>query len=98
MWAKTFPAVLEVGYFGILNARTSWSRTLSVLLLIEMINIDPIDEKLRNLVDDAKRLSYFHQINRETAQRRLVNEGDFLIRESSVALVEGKLKNICLSG
>ena len=57
------------------------------------------DERLVRLVTGAKRLTYYHAgVDRPTAERRLVNDGDFLIRESSLALIDGRLKNICLSG
>ena len=59
-----------------------------------------IDSILQRVVDEARKLSYFHHsINRQLAEQFLTLDGDFLIRDSSVDLVpEKKLKNICLSG
>ena len=59
-----------------------------------------IDSILQRVVDEARKLSYFHHsINRSLAEQFLTLDGDFLIRDSSVDLVpEKKLKNICLSG
>lgn len=52
---------------------------------------------LRKVVEDARRLPYFHKYtSRQTAEQFLKLDGDYLIRDSSLNLNDD-LKNICLS-
>jgi hypothetical protein len=60
-------------------------------------NTKDITSVLRRVVEDARRLPYFHRYtSRQTAEQFLKENGDYLIRDSSLSLNE-ELKNICLS-
>ena len=61
-------------------------------------DVDPTEKTLRSLVENAKKLPYYHAVDRTRAETSLKKHGDFLIRESSIDLVDKKMKNICLSG
>jgi len=83
---------------NIIIASTAPTTPTNVVYVNDPLQLTECDERLVKLVTGAKRLTYYHDgVDRTTAERRLVNEGDFLIRESSLALIEGRLKNICLS-
>jgi len=60
-------------------------------------DVDPTEKTLRSLVENAKKLPYYHAVDRTRAETSLKKHGDFLIRESSIDLIDKKMKNICLS-